>query len=49
MPVRIGVGVSYTAVAPDGYGQRLLLKFFVVPVIPSLIKAPILRRFFDDQ
>ena len=48
LPVRFGVGASLSVVAPDDYGQRWMLKFFVVPVIPSLIDKPILGRLFGD-
>ena len=44
MPLRIGVGLSYSVVAPEDYGARWMLKFFLVPVIPSLVKNPIFGR-----
>ncbi len=41
MPIRIGAAAQYYAVRPDDYGPRYGFKFFVVPVIPSLVKNPI--------
>jgi hypothetical protein len=41
MPMRIGIGMNYSVVAPDDYGQRWMIKFFIVPVIPKPIKRPL--------
>ena len=41
MPLRVGIGGNYSVVAPDNYGQRWMIKFFIVPVIPKPIKRPI--------
>jgi hypothetical protein len=41
MPMRIGAEVDWYVVSPDNYGPKYMFKFFVVPVIPRLIKEPI--------
>jgi hypothetical protein len=49
MPLNFGFGASVSVVAPEDYGQRWMLKFYIKPVIPALIKKPILGRFFDGK
>jgi hypothetical protein len=39
--VRFGVEYDYFVAHHDDYGPRHMLKFFLVPVIPSLVKNPI--------
>jgi len=45
MPIRVVAGFNYSVVRPDDYGQRWMFKLALVPVIPRLIKEPILSRF----
>jgi len=40
-PVKLQVGVEYSVVSPDEFGQRCLIKFNVIPVIPGLVQTPI--------
>ncbi len=44
LPVNIKVGGEYSVVSEDIFGQRFQLRFQITPVIPSLIKNPILSR-----
>ncbi len=41
MPMRMGVEFDWFVASPDNYGKKFMLKFFVVPVLPRLIKEPI--------
>ena len=41
MPVRFGVEFNWFVRTPDSYGKKFLLKFYLVPVIPRLVKEPI--------
>ena len=41
MPIRIGAEFDYFVVTADDYGPRHMLKFFIVPVIPRLVKKPL--------
>ena len=45
MPIRFIAGFNYSVVRPDDYGQRWMFRFAVAPVIPRLVKKPILSRF----
>ncbi len=47
MPVRFIGSFNYSVVRPDDYGQRFMFKFAIVPVLPRLVKEPILSRFFN--
>jgi hypothetical protein len=42
MPVKVQFGVEYSVVSQDIYGQRAQLVLDVIPVIPGLIRSPIL-------
>ncbi len=42
MPVKFQFGVEYSVVSQDDFGKRALIKLTVIPVIPSLIKRPLL-------
>jgi hypothetical protein len=42
MPVNIKLGVEYSVVSPDSFGKRAVLRLQVTPVIPGLVKKPIL-------
>ena len=42
MPVRLIFGINYWVVRADDYGPRYGLKFAIAPVIPRLVKNPIL-------
>ena len=44
MPVRLGFEFNYFVAKPENFGARYLFKFYVVPVIPRLIKEPIFGR-----
>jgi len=41
VPVNIRVGLEYSVVSPDEFGQRAQFRIQVQPVIPGLIKNPI--------
>jgi len=41
-PVKFQFGVEYSVVNQDAFGQRVLLKLNIIPVIQSLIKDPLL-------
>jgi len=43
-PVNIRLGVEYSVVSPDDFGQRAQIRLQVTPVIPSLIQMPIFGR-----
>lgn len=36
------IGFEYSVVSEDDFGQRALVRFSVIPVIPSLIRKPLL-------
>jgi hypothetical protein len=40
-PVKFQLGVEYSVVGQDAFGQVAQVKLNIIPVIPSLIKAPI--------
>ena len=44
MPVKFQFGVEYSVVSQDDFGQRAQFKLNIIPVIPSLVKTPILGR-----
>ena len=37
------LGFEYSVVSEDAFGQRAMVKFSVILVIPSLIRKPLLR------
>jgi hypothetical protein len=39
--MRMGVEFDWFVASPDNYGKKFKFKFFVVPVLPRLIKEPI--------
>jgi hypothetical protein len=41
MPVKFELGIEYSVVRQDAFGQRALIKLNVIPVIPSLIRKPL--------
>ena len=41
MPVRFGVEFNWFVKSPDNYGKKFMFKFYIVPVIPRLIKEPL--------
>jgi len=45
LPVKFQLGVEYSVVSQDAFGQRAQIKLNVIPVIPSLIKKPLLGMF----
>lgn len=42
VPVKFQLGVEYSVVSPDSFGQRAQIKLNVIPVIPSLVRKPLL-------
>jgi hypothetical protein len=44
LPVKFNFGVEYSVVSENAYGRRAALVLEVVPVIPNLIRRPILGR-----
>ena len=38
LPMRIGFEVHYAAIRPDDFGQRFTFRFYLVPVVPNLVK-----------
>jgi hypothetical protein len=44
VPVKFEFGAEYSVVSQDNFGQRFQLKLNIIPVIPSLVKKPILGR-----
>jgi hypothetical protein len=42
MPVKIQVGAEYSVVRQDDFGKVALFKVNIIPVIPSLVKSPML-------
>jgi hypothetical protein len=41
MPVRFGAEFNWFVKSPDNYGKKFMIKFYMVPVIPRLVKEPI--------
>jgi len=41
MPVKLQLGLEYSVVSQDEFGQRAQIKLNVIPVIPGLIKNPV--------
>jgi hypothetical protein len=41
VPVKFQLGVEYSVVSQDTYGQVAQIKLNIIPVVPSLIKEPI--------
>ena len=41
MPVKFQLGIEYSVVSEDDFGQRAQIKFNIIPVIPSLIRSPL--------
>lgn len=42
MPVNIKLGVQYSVVSPDDFGQEAVIRLQLTPIIPSLIKNSII-------
>jgi hypothetical protein len=42
MPVKFQFGVQYSVVSPNAYGERAQLVLDVIPVIPGLLRRPLL-------
>jgi len=42
MPVKFYLGMEYSVVSQDDFGKRAMIKLNIIPVIPGLIKNPIL-------
>jgi hypothetical protein len=42
MPVKLQFGAEYSVVSQDDFGKVALFKLNIIPVIPSLVKSPIL-------
>ncbi len=41
MTVKFQLGIQYSVVSQDDFGQRAMIKLNVIPVIPSLIRKPL--------
>jgi hypothetical protein len=41
VPVKFQLGIEYSVISEDDFGQRAQIRFNVIPVIPSLIKSPV--------
>jgi hypothetical protein len=41
VPVNIKVGVEYSVVSPDAFGQEAAIRFQITPIIPGLVKNPL--------
>ncbi|MEN8691941.1 MAG: transporter [Desulfobacterales bacterium] len=41
VPVNIKLGVEYSAVSPDDFGQQAAVRLQVTPIIPGLVKKPL--------
>lgn len=41
LPVKLQAGIEYSIVSPKLYGQRLLFKLDLIPVLPALLESPI--------
>ena len=44
VPVNIKLGVEYSVVRPDAFGQEAAVRLQVTPIIPSLIQNPIFGK-----
>ena len=42
VPVKLQLGMEYSVVHQDDFGQRAQIKLNIIPVIKSLVKRPIL-------
>ncbi len=42
MPVEFQLGLEYSVVREKDFGQQAQIKLNIIPVIPSLIKSPLL-------
>jgi hypothetical protein len=43
-PVKLQLGIEYSVVGQDSFGQVAQIKLNIIPVIPSLVKNPILGK-----
>ncbi len=41
MPVKLQLGIEYSVVSSDDFGQRAQIKLNIIPVIPSLVRHPL--------
>ncbi|MCC6848429.1 MAG: hypothetical protein IT294_08010 [Deltaproteobacteria bacterium] len=44
LPVKFQLGVEYSVVSQDDFGQRAQIKLNVIPVTPGLLENPIFGR-----
>lgn len=44
MPVNVKLGVEYSAISPDDYGQQAAVRLQVTPIIPGLVKNSIFGK-----
>lgn len=42
VPLKFQLGVEYSVISQDAFGQQAQIKLNIIPVIPSLVKTPIL-------
>jgi hypothetical protein len=43
LPVKFTVEIDYSVIKPDDFNQRWLIRFQMIPVLPALIKDPLIR------
>jgi len=43
LPVKFTLEFDYSVVKPDDFSQRWLIRFQMIPVLPSLVKDPLIR------
>jgi len=43
LPVKLTLEIDYSIVKPDTFSQQWLIRFQMIPVLPSLIKDPLIR------
>jgi hypothetical protein len=44
VPVKFQLGIEYSVVKQDDFGQVAQIKLNIIPVIPSLIKNPLFGK-----
>src|SRR5262249_1937911 len=45
LPVKFTLEFDYSVVKPDDFSQRWLIRFQMIPVLPSLVKDPLIRWY----
>jgi hypothetical protein len=44
VPVKLQLGMEYSVVKQDDFGQVAMIKLNIIPVIPSLIRNPLFGK-----